>query len=368
MPRGRRPEVRGESDHIEGYQLVTFARESSRGSVVQKKIGIALAGLGAFLLVLAVLSRFYMYDRLAVVPLDQETVSFSVGEDATVFSIVDQQEITTDLRSTVKVAGDIEASEEASEALGRDVAVWEKSVTTNPPDAEITEEQPPLSFSHDYIAHDRHTGEVLDWEESFISSSVDPETGEEIRDTDTVVDGLYFKFPFNVEKKNYTWWDGSLKKGVEIEYQGEEEIQGLNTYEFRQVIEPTDIADIDAPASIFGIDEEGDVTLDRMYSNTRTLWIEPETGVVIRSQEEQFTTADYEGEPIATLTEVTSVFDDQSVTDNVDEYAPLSSQLKIVRVWLPVVGGILGLLLVAAGVVVILRGRERDELEKRHRA
>ena len=33
-----------------------------------------------------------------------------------------------------------------------------------------------------------------------------------------------------------------------------------------------------------GIDEEGDVTLDRVYSNVRTLWIEPETdlgGVVL---------------------------------------------------------------------------------------
>ena len=53
------------------------------------------------------------------------------------------------------------------------------------------------------------------------------------------------------------------------------------------------------PASFFDIDEEGDVTLDRVYSNTRTLWIEPETGVIIRGQEDQLSVAEYEGEQVA---------------------------------------------------------------------
>ena len=325
-----------------------------------RKVGLVLFGLGAFLVVLALLSRFYVYERLAVVPVDQESISYSYGDDATIFSIVDQEEITTDLKSTVKVAGDVDASEEASEALGEDVAVWEKTVTTNPPDAEITDEQPPLSFSHDYIAFERHTGEVLDWEGSFLSSSVDPDTGEEIRDYDTVVDGYYFKFPFGVEKKNYMWWDGSLGESVEIEYQGTEVLDGLTTYVFSQVIEPTDVGDIEAPASIFGVDEEGDIVLDRMYSNERTLWIEPETGAIVHSQEDQFVTADYEGESVATLTEVTSAFDDETISANVDSYSSQASQLKIVRVWLPLGAGILGLVLLVIGLALAARSRARD--------
>lgn len=321
-----------------------------------KKLGVVLAGVGTFLIVLALLSRFYAYDRLAVVPIDQESVSYSAGDDATIFSIVQGEEITTDLLSTVKVAGDVEASEEASEELDRDVAVWEKTTTTNPPGAEITEEEPPLSFSHDYVAFDRHTGEVVEWEGNFLSSSVDPDTGEEIRDFDTEIDGLYFKFPFDVEKKNYPWWDGTLKEGVELEYQGTEEIEGLSVYKYMQSIEPTDVGDIDAPASLFGIDEEGDVTLDRIYENVRTLWIEPTTGVIIKSQEEQNVTAEYDGETVATLTDVVSTFDEETISNNVDEYGSKATQLKAVRTWVPIGGGVLGILLLVAGILLVVRG------------
>ena len=74
---------------------------------------------------MALLARFYAYDRLAVVPLDQDTVSVSEGPGATIFDIASQQEITVDLVSTRNVVGDVEASEEASDELGRDIAVWE---------------------------------------------------------------------------------------------------------------------------------------------------------------------------------------------------------------------------------------------------
>lgn len=325
-----------------------------------KKTGLVLTGLGMFVLALALLSRFYMYDRLAVVPLDQESVSASVGDDATVFSIAEGGEITTDVQSTVNVVGDVEASEEASDKLDRDVAVWEKLVYTAPPGATVDEENPPLSASHDRIAFDRHTAEVVEWEDTYISSSADVDTGTEVRDTDTQVQGLYFKFPFNVQKKTYPWWDGSMKQAVDIDYKGTETLKGLTVYRFEQAIEPTDVGDINAPASMFGLDEEGDVTLDRMYSNTRTLWVEPETGVLMKSQEDQYVTAEYQGSQVATLTDVVSVFDDETITANIDEYEPLSSQLKIVRVWLPLLGGILGAVLLLAGVFLLLRDRSQS--------
>ena len=57
-----------------------------------RKSGIALVGLGAFLIVLAPLLAFYAYDKLAVVPLDQETTSISYGPGATIFSIAEGEE------------------------------------------------------------------------------------------------------------------------------------------------------------------------------------------------------------------------------------------------------------------------------------
>ena len=162
-------------------------------------------------------------------------------------------------------------------------------------------------------------------------------------------EGLYFKFPFQTEQTTYQFWDGSLGEAPDIEFKEVETIEGLDVYRFEQVDPAHDGRHDQRAASIFGIDEEGDVALDRVYSNTRTLWIEPETGVIIRGQEDQLTVAEYEGEQVATLTDVTIGYNPDTVSDNVQTYSALSTQLKIIRVWVPLVGGILGLLLLLAG-------------------
>jgi hypothetical protein len=325
---------------------------------VKSKLGMAVAGFGAFLLGVALLSRFYAYDQLAVVPLDQDTVSVSEGPDATIFDIGSQSEITVDLVSTRNVLGDVEASEAASEQLGRDIAVWETLVYTDEPGAQIDTENPPRSGTHDRVAFDRHTGEAVDCCDTFTSSTADVDSGVEEREPITF-EGLYYKFPFQAQKTTYPFWDGSVGEAVDIAFQGTEEIEGVEVYRYQHVIEPTDVGDIEAPASFFGIDEEGDVTVDRVYSNTRTLWIEPETGVIIRGQEDQFTVAEYEGEEVATLTDVVIGYNPATISDNADTYGALATQLKAVRLWVPIGGGVLGLLLILLGVVMMVRSHRK---------
>nr|WP_301539553.1 DUF3068 domain-containing protein [Nocardioides sp. zg-1308] len=316
-----------------------------------------MTGVGVFFLAVALLARFYAYDRLAVVPLDQDTVSVSEGPDATIFDIASQQEITVDLVSTRNVVGDVEASEEASDELGRDIAVWETLVYTDEPGAEVSPDDPPRSGSHDRVAFDRHTGETVKCCDTFTATTAD-DRGVEVKDT-IGFEGLYFKFPFQTEQKTYQFWDGSLGEAPDIEFQEAETIEGLEVYRFEQQIAPSTVGNITAPAAFFGIDEEGDVTLDRVYSNTRTLWIEPETGVIIRGQEDQLTVAEYQGEEVATLTDVVIGYNPDTVSENVDTYSSLATQLKIVRIWLPIVGGILGLLLLVAGIAMMARQRNR---------
>jgi hypothetical protein len=326
---------------------------------VGRKTGIVLVGIGAFLLVLAPLLRFYAYDRLAVVPLDQETISISEGPGATVFSIADGEEITVDLLSTRNVVGDGDASEEASDERDQDLAVWETFVFTGPEGEEFTEDNPPLSATHDRVVFDRNTGEAVACCGQYTSSGADPETGEEIRDEETPITGQYFKLPFGSEKTDYEFWDGSILDSTPMEYQATEEIEGLEVYRYEQVIEPTDVGDLpEGAGSLFGVDDP-DAVIDRVYSNTRTLWIEPETGVIIRGQEDQFVTAEYEGEQVATLTDVVIGYSDETITDNVDTYSGLATALKAVRLWAPLAGLVLGLLLIVGGVLLVLRDRRR---------
>jgi hypothetical protein len=233
--------------------------------------------------------------------------------------------------------------------------VWETLVYNDEPGAAIDDDNPPRSANHDRVAFDRHTAEVIDCCGNYTATTAELGTGEEIRDEETPIVGLYFKLPFNAEKKTYQFWDGAVKDATDLEYKGTESIQGVTVYRYEQVIEATDVGDIDAPASLFGIDEEGDITLDRIYANTRTLWVEPETGVIFRGQEDQNVVAEYNGDQVATLTDVVIGYNDETITDRVDEYESLASQLKLVRVWVPLLGGALGIVLILIGLGLVVR-------------
>lgn len=322
-----------------------------------RKTGLALVGLGVFVLALALLSRFYMYDRIAVVPLDQERVLVSEGSDATIFDIATQSEVTTDLVSTRNVVGEVKASEAAQDSTGKDLTVWETLVYTRKAGETVGEDNPPLAATHDRVAFDRHTAEVVDCCGNYLTTEADLVTGAEERDTQTPIEGLYYKLPFDAQKKTYQFWDGSLKQATDMVYKGTESIQGLTVYRYEQVIDPTNVGQFTAPASFFGIDQEGDVTLDEIYGNTRTLWVEPETGVIIRGQEDQNVVAQYQGQDVGTLTSVLIGYNDATVTANVDDYKPLASQLKLIRVWVPLIGGIVGALLIVIGLALLARGR-----------
>jgi hypothetical protein len=331
---------------------------------VAKKIGAAVClGLGVFLLVVAGLSKWYAYERLALVPLDQDTVSVSYGPDATYLNVAAEGGPaieTGDLVSTRRVVGDVEASQLASDELDRDVAIWSTYSFTNPAESR-DDGQNPLSGRLDYVAFDRHTGEAIDCCETYTQSGMDPETEQVADPVEMTFEGNYFKLPFNTQKKDYTFWDGTIGDTRPLVYEEEEELDGLTVYRFSQTIPPTDVdveKHTEVPGSLVGF-RRPSVQTDRMYSNVRTLWIEPETGVIIKAEEDQLSTLDIDGEPVATITEVTIGYDENTIAGNVDEYSSLSSQLKLIRVTVPLVGLIGGVLLVMVGALLLPSSESR---------
>lgn len=305
---------------------------------MRRIVGLGLLGLGVFLIVLAPLARFYVYPQLAVVPVDQNTTSVLVGPDAQVFDISSLEVIDTDLETTAKTVGDIKASNEAPE----DVAVWVNTSSTKDSGGTVR------SRSVDRVAFDRTTGMAVnccgEYYES-VEGELQPVKHE----------GLVFKFPFDTEKKTYPWWDTTLLETVPIGYRRTEEIEGITTYVFSHTIEPTQYATAEVPASVLEVDQDGNVEAERMYSNVRTLWVEPETGVVVKRSEEQYNTLRYDGEDRLITTAVTTVFDDATVKDYVDEYGPKAMQLNLVRNLLPLGALIVGVLLIIVGIALSRR-------------
>lgn len=316
------------------------------GVRVVRKLSIVLLALGAFLIVVAPMARFYAYPRLAVAPVNQNSVTTLVGPDATIFDIAALEEIQTDLVTTVRTVGDAKASEKA----GDNTVVWVSTSSTKSSDGVRR------SGSVDRVAFDATTAEAVNCCGEFYSVT----EGEE---TPVKHDGLLVKFPFDTQKKSYDFWDSTLAEALPIAYVGTEKVQGLETYKFTHTIEPTQTGELEAPLSLLGLDGDDTVTAQRMYSNVRTLWVEPHSGVIIKRTEAQDNTLDYDGEPRITTTKVVTGYDAKTVSANVDEYGAQGRQLHLLRSTVPLFSLIFGSLLLAAGLV--LAGRREDAPRER---
>ncbi len=154
-------------------------------------------------------------------------------------------------------------------------------------------------------------------------------------------EGLINKFPFDVEKKTYPFWDGVLGQAVDAEFQGVEDVRGLTTYKFVISIENAS-ADI-APET------------PGTYSDNKTMWIDQATGAII-DQSEQQQRALPSGDVALDLD---IAFKDETVKQNVDDAKANGSKLALIAL-LPWVAYVLaGLALI--GGLILLRSSDRDE-------
>lgn len=303
-----------------------------------RKLGLVLLGIGAFFIVLAPVLKFYAYPQLAKAPQGQDTTSTLVGPGATVFDIGTLSEITTDLTTTAKTVGDVPAAEKA----GNNTVVWVTTSSTKSDDGVVR------SREVERVAFDATKATAVNCCGEFVSDTEDEERPVKHR-------GLLVKFPFETEKKSYDWWDGTLEDTRSIAYKGTATVEGVKVYKFSHTIDPTQVGEIELPGNLLGQATSDNVTAEQMYSNTRTLWVEPHTGVVIKRQEEQNNTLDYQGEPQITTTKVTTGFDDKTVKANADEYGSLGTQLWLLNTIAPWVGLIVGLLCIVAGLILLRR-------------
>jgi hypothetical protein len=336
---------------------------------------------GVFLVGLAALSRFYAYPTLAVAPSDQITEATADAPNAKIFSIKDLAEKTLNLEAVRHVKADPKLSEQASKDLDRKVVVYEMAVVTDEPGYVLPADEKqtdnwPRSFTQERIVLDAHTGDSVDWKPKdskdgeYLSTKI--EDADAYRDyNDDVVSpdgrpnfqghkGLVLKFPFGTEKKRYQLWEGNTRQAWPIDFRKEEKVLGLTTYKFEQTVPTTKISVIEGvPRSALGLPGDGSVDVDRDYASTRTIWVEPVTGAIIKAVDKQYSTLQYEGQAVATATDGTFTYNDETVNKNVEGvkrqdtgkidggYKKIATELNLVKTIVPLVALILGILLIA---------------------
>jgi hypothetical protein len=315
--------------------------------------------LGAFALLLGMLAQPVIYDSLTKVELDQESVSISRGEGMSALRVSEAgpeplQNVTlVSTRSVVGIPG---------VATGNN-AFWQTTVESK------VEDGPVLTYSDEGVSFDRTTAMSTNCCGDYIAVG-DVEAPDEVATREPIQhDGLFFKFPFDTQKTDYPYWDGSVGRAVTADYSGEEKIEGVTAYKFVMVVGPEEVALSEGlPGALFGTDEPVDAA--RIYENTRTLWIEPNTGVILKGLEEQnvrFEPVD-SSLPTLPITVGTIGYTDETVQNNAEEFGSKGAMLGFINGPLTWIGILTGLALLALGAFLVLGGdgRRREQAYAAH--
>jgi hypothetical protein len=316
-----------------------------------RAIGLVLLGLGAFLLAGALAVRLFLEPALVKYPLDQTASPTAQGTDVEFFDIAEQEQLEglqADVRQQVQ-------GDPGSEAASDDVAVWNFGST-------ITAEDGTLLNAGTYrVCIDRREAVAVDCAVDHVDY-----------DDDVAVEGLTLTFPFGTEQKDYDVFNSTTRQAFPATFEGVEELEGLEVYRFQMSIPDTVVRELDVPASFAGSDEEGTVTAEVVYSNERTIWVEPTSGVIVTSEESPNTVLrGPEGTTGATILAGNFAGSEQTISDGVERAEDIRGQISMVTTILPITMAVVGLLLIVLGALLVARRaragarREDDRTETR---
>jgi hypothetical protein len=292
-----------------------------------RRVGFVLVFLGLFLLFFALVERVYAYPRLKKAPLDQYSQPVATGTGSYFNRSPDKlREITgAQLKNVRTVRGDVKAGSD-------EVAVWDSFNSTVD-----TADQGVITATQERIALDRVTAQSVQC------------CGENPRHQ-----GLTLKFPFDTRKTTYQFWDAPAERALPAAFTRTERINGVSVYRFEQRIDQLDIGDQDIPGTLAGEPDTPSVQTDVIYSNVKTLWVEPATGIIVKAQQDVTQVLRTPGgEQVLTLIDAVLTYDEATVDANADDAAKGVNQLRILGTILPVAALALGLIALAAGLVLL---------------
>ncbi|WDZ91962.1 DUF3068 domain-containing protein [Nocardiopsis sp. HUAS JQ3] len=304
---------------------------------MRRTVAVVLVAFGVFFLAFAPMMRTWLSSSLMKTPLDYYSETVLEADGATYFNIEDVElveDATLEARSTIRA--DVASS--TDETVVWDQFTWVRDAET---DFGITS-------SSRRAGHDRVTGEAVDCCDSMVN------------DESVAQSGQAWKFPFFTEQRDYDFYETTAREVVPMEFQGTEEVGGVEAYRFVQEVEDEVIGERTLPRSVAGMEGEGDVTGDEVFSITRTYWIEPVTGSPLKIGEDQNRVVVVDGEEVLTLFDAELVSNDESVQNAVANSEQGRTVLPLLQTTLPVVCLVAGVGFIGVAVVLFVTGRRRD--------
>lgn len=290
---------------------------------MRKVLSIVLVGLGAFLLVAAIVALTWVPGQVQRTPLDTDDITYLSGS-ATILG----EEGPVKAFSTSKIDSN-KSTDKVAVWSSTLCVVWDRGdidgcVDDTDPDGRL------ITAEDTQFATDRHTAMTVD-NDGFLPK-------------DTLqMEGLQNKWPFNTEKKTYPVWDDIVGSAVDAKYQGEDTLDGLDVYVFQYDVSV-------GPVNLI-------MDINGTYNATNTYYIEPRTGQIIKQVVHQERVA----QGVEPILELDLEFTDDQVQANVDNANDNIAQLDLLGKTVPLVGFIVGIPAILIGLALIFLGRRKAE-------
>ena len=327
-----------------------------------------LMGLGAALLIAALLLTVYTTGRIAKIPLDIDTTLVSEGTGAALdpASLLGEKfVITKDAQLAMQQQVSVETPANA------DVVTLQVGSTLRRNDKQ--QDNGLLLAMVDTVTLDRRTAMAVSSDTNPGGSVQKPRTIEEQTPPTNVAlphDGLSYRFPFSTEKKTYPYFDPIAQKAFDANYDGEEDVNGLTAYRFTQNVgydadgkldEPVKYAslydndedsEVTARAELWGVEgpPEEPITMTRYYAAQRTFWVDPVSGTIVKAKEHGFHYYARDAlKPEVTFADYTVTSTEETVESQI---ASAQDERDVVALW----GRILPISFTALGLVTLVGG------------
>ncbi|MGW0547719.1 DUF3068 domain-containing protein [Streptomyces altiplanensis] len=305
---------------------------------------LLLLGVGVFLLVLTQLLAWYVEPRAKRTPTDVTSTTVFEGQgsyfDTGSVSRMDDQTITI----TRRVLGDVAGSERSGNAI------WDVSTQIDTPKTlPLADPRKSLQWTTERWVTDRRTNLPV--------HCCEEKPGFEGE--------AYLKFPFDVEKRTYTWWDSTLGAAVPLKFEETTKINGHEGYRFAGTVKATATGTRLVPGVLVGSAKPGQVLAEEWYSNARIeLTVDRRTGRIMNALIAPKKTLRAPGSKKDAVTLLSSKrleFTDKTRREQVKLASEDGGRLKLLGETAPLGGGVVGGLLAAVGVVLLMRGSRRPE-------
>ena len=307
-------------------------------------LALVLLGLGVFLLVLAPMLAYYVEPRAKRNPTDINVTSLFKGKG----KYFDQQELKTkkDQKLTVtrRVLGNVAASEKSGKA------VWDVSQTIdNPKTVKLDDPRKSFQWTTERWVTDRKTNLPVR------CCKAKPSAGKNFSGE------AYLKWPFDVEKRDYTWWDSTLGGEVPLHYKGKAKVHGYEGLRFSGTVKAKRAGSRQVPGMLVDRPKSGQVFAEQWYSNSGLDFVVDErTGRILYAATGPRMTLRAPGgkEDKVTLLESDKLaFTSKTQQEAVDFAKDDNDRLKMVGGTAPVGAVVAGGLCAVAGAVLVVRGR-----------